>query len=90
MRPQIQIVRKPEVLNQFGFSRSVLYDRINNGLMPPPISLGSRAVGYLQHELDAVMTYIIAGRPNNEIKLLIKNMLAERQKGINKPEEEIK
>jgi len=76
---QFQIKRRSEVLHQFGYSRSVFYDRINSGLMPPPISLGSRAVGYLAHELDAVLSYMVAGKDNKEIKSLVKQLVDDRK-----------
>ena len=80
--PHFQIKRRPDVLNQFGYSRSVFYERISSGLMPPPISLGSRAVGYLAHELDAVLSYMVAGKDNKEIKTLIKRLLNDRKNAL--------
>lgn len=50
----IQIVKQPSLLEQFAFSKSTLFSQIKQGLMPKAIPLGDRAVGYLQHELDAV------------------------------------
>ncbi|MGR5176884.1 helix-turn-helix transcriptional regulator [Vibrio mediterranei] len=55
MRPKIVIIRKPEVLSRLGISHATLHRHINNGTFVPPISLGDRAVGFLEHEVDAVI-----------------------------------
>lgn len=80
---KIQIVKQPSLLKQFAFSKSTLFTQINQGLMPKPISLGNRAVGYLQHELDAVLSARIAGQSNEEIKQLVKYLVAKRQEVFN-------
>lgn len=46
------ILRLPDVIKQTGLSRSSIYLRITNHEFPPPISLGGRAVGWLQQEVD--------------------------------------
>lgn len=78
----IQIVKQPSLLEQFAFSKSTLFSQIQQGLMPKPISLGNRAVGYLQHELDAVLSARIAGQSNEQIKILVKSLLAKRKEAI--------
>jgi prophage regulatory protein len=74
----IQIIKQPQLLKQFAFSKSTLFTQINQGLMPKPISLGSRAVGYLQHEVDSVLFARIAGKNNEQIKELVKSLMAKR------------
>lgn len=49
--------------------------------MPKAIPLGDRAVGYLQHELDAVLSARIAEQSNEQIKELVKSLIAKR-KGV--------
>lgn len=46
------ILRLPGVKSRTGLSRSSIYLRIANGEFPAPISLGGRAVGWLEHEID--------------------------------------
>lgn len=77
----IKIVKQPSLLEQFAFSKSTLFTQIKKGLMPSSISLGERAVGYLQHELDAVLSAHIAGKSNSQIKELVKSLTAKR-KGV--------
>jgi prophage regulatory protein len=52
------ILRLPSVKNKTGLGRSTIYLLIAKGDFPKPISLGLRAVGFLENEIDAW----IAGR----------------------------
>ena len=45
------IIRLPEVLNRTGLGRSTVYLKIANGTFPKPISLGARAVGWLESDV---------------------------------------
>jgi prophage regulatory protein len=47
------ILRLPSVKNKTGLGRSTIYLLISRGDFPKPISLGARAVGFLEHEIDA-------------------------------------
>lgn len=46
------ILRLPTVKARTGLSRSTIYLRIAEGRFPKPISLGGRAVGWLESEID--------------------------------------
>jgi prophage regulatory protein len=46
------ILRLPDVLKRTGYSRSGLYHKIDQGTFPAPISLGERAVGWFEEEVD--------------------------------------
>ena len=50
--PPVGILRRPQVEARTGLSRSTIYARIQDGTFPRPILLGSRAVGWLEHEID--------------------------------------
>ena len=49
---QIRFLRVPEVLERTGLSRSTTYVRLEQGLFPRPMSLGTRAVGWIESEVD--------------------------------------
>lgn len=74
-----QLTRKPEVLAQTGFSKSTLYNRINDGLFIPPISLGARAVAFVASEVDAVIQAMIAEKTPEQIKALVSNLIQQRK-----------
>lgn len=46
------ILRLPTVKARTGLSRSTIYLRIAEGSFPRPISLGGRAVGWIESEID--------------------------------------
>ncbi|MBG3130571.1 AlpA family transcriptional regulator [Proteus mirabilis] len=47
-----KIIRLPEVKSKTGLSRSSIYLRMSNGEFPQSISLGSRAVGWLDADVE--------------------------------------
>ena len=46
------ILRLPEVKRTTGLSSSTIYLRIAEGTFPKPVSLGGRAVGWLEAEIQ--------------------------------------
>lgn len=46
------ILRLPSVQKRTGLSRSTIYLRISEGGFPKPISLGGRAVGWIEEEIN--------------------------------------
>jgi prophage regulatory protein len=74
-----RIVRRPEVLEFLQISRSNLYDKINKGLWPKPLSLGARAVGFLSTENEKVLAAMIAGQSEDEIKELVQSLMSARK-----------
>lgn len=48
----ISILRLPAVKKRTGLSRSTIYLRISAGTFPAPISLGGRAVGWIEVEIQ--------------------------------------
>lgn len=48
-----KILRRKQVEAHTGLSRSTIYAWVRDGIFPAPISLGPKAVGWLQSELDA-------------------------------------
>ena len=46
------ILRLPAVKARTGLSRSTIYLRLSQGRFPSPISLGGRAVGWLEEEVN--------------------------------------
>jgi prophage regulatory protein len=47
-----KILRLPDVKTSTGLSRSTIYFRISQGVFPKPVSLGGRAVGWLESEIQ--------------------------------------
>jgi prophage regulatory protein len=47
-----KILRLPTVLDRTGLSRSSVYLRVTEGRFPRPVSLGARAVGWIETEVE--------------------------------------
>ncbi|WP_368429956.1 helix-turn-helix transcriptional regulator [Sulfuricaulis sp.] len=46
------ILRLPAVKTRTGLSRSTIYLRVAQGKFPKPVSLGARAVGWVESEIQ--------------------------------------
>lgn len=46
------ILRLPAVMSCTGLSRSSIYLRVSQGTFPKPVSLGVRAVGWIEAEIQ--------------------------------------
>ncbi|MGS0681829.1 helix-turn-helix transcriptional regulator [Shewanella sp. 30m-9] len=47
-----KVMRLPEVIAKVGLSRSTIYLRISKGRFPASISIGDRAVGWLESDIE--------------------------------------
>ena len=56
------MLRFPTVKARTGLSRSTIYLRISRGTFPASVSLGGRAVGWIEAEVQAWLTAQIAQR----------------------------
>lgn len=56
MTQQVQktltILRRKQVEARIGLARSTIYQRVAAGTFPKPVSLGARAVGWIEAEID--------------------------------------
>ena len=54
------ILRLPEVIARTGLSRSSIYLRIAQNAFPHSVSLGGRAVGWVEHDIETWLEEKIA------------------------------
>lgn len=59
-RPPNAILRRKQVQVRTGLSRSTIYERMKTGAFPKPVSLGPRAVGWIEAEIDRWLSERIA------------------------------
>jgi len=79
MTPEIQFIRNNEVHKILALGRTSVDCGIAAGLLPPRISIGQRAAGFLKHELEAVIVARAAGRSDEEIKELVTKLVLSRE-----------
>lgn len=77
------ILRLQEVKKETGLrAHSTIYAFINEGLFPPPVRIGRRAVGWPSDEVKTICDARIAGFSNEQLKALVAKMFAERVKRL--------
>lgn len=73
------IFRLPRVLYERGeISRSGHYNDVDAGLFTKPVKIGARAVGWPASEVAALNAARIAGKPSDEIRALVRKLMADR------------
>ena len=73
-----KLTRIKEIKAQTKIPASTVYFHIREGLFPKPIKIGERMSAWLQSEVDAIMNARIAGKSEDEIKELVKQLEAQR------------
>jgi prophage regulatory protein len=73
------ILRLPAVLRKRGRSRSAHYIDIQQGLFTRPVSIGARAVGWPEHEVAALNAARIAGKSDDQIRVMVAQLEAARK-----------
>ena len=63
---KLTILRLKKVKDRTGLSRSTIYLRIQEGTFPRPINLGARAVGWIEHEIEAWLTSCLENRDSRQ------------------------
>ena len=58
-----RILRLPDAVKKTGLSKSGIYQRIRARTFPQPVRLGARAVGFVEREVDAFLSELMANRP---------------------------
>ena len=77
----ITLTRRPAILKGLGISKSTLQNRINSGLMTPPVPIGGRLVAWPSNEVESLIKAQIAGKTPDEIRLLVKILIEQRTEG---------
>jgi predicted DNA-binding transcriptional regulator AlpA len=76
--PELQIIRRPQALTMLGISKSNFHNKINAGLLPSAITLGANSKGYFKHEITAVLIAMATDKNQEEVKALVKSLIALR------------
>ena len=79
----LKVIRKPEACNVAGLSNTSLFEQIKAGTFPPTLPLGARAVGFLEHEVQAVLAARSIGKSEDEIRNIVKGLIKQREESAN-------
>lgn len=58
----MRLIKLKEVINSTGLGRSSIYNYISDGRFPKPVSLGGRAVAWVEEEIEEWIQEKINGR----------------------------
>ena len=53
-----------------------------DGTLPAPVKISARASGWIEHEIDSVIDARILGKTEEEIRALVRNLIARRKQII--------
>ena len=68
------LLRLPEVMRLSGYSRSMLYSLISQGLYPKPLKIGERAVAWPSQEVERMVESIISQQSLVERRELVRKL----------------
>lgn len=72
------LLRLPEVTRLSGYSRSMLYALIAQGLYPKPVKISERAVAWPSEEVEQMSSAVIAQRTREERFALVEVIHSRR------------
>ncbi len=73
-----RLLRWPAVLEATGRSRASIHNDIKAGLFPPPVRIAANSVAYPDVELAAIIDAKIRGASPDEIRALVRRLIAAR------------
>ena len=74
----LNIIRASKSFALTGMGKTMTNDHIKDGLFVPFFSVGGRAVGCFESEINAINAAKAAGKSNDEIRELVKKLIAKR------------
>ena len=77
--PSFKFLSKSDVIGVFGFSRSTLYRRVDDGLLPPAVNFGGNYSRWVASEVEAVFRAMVAGKSQGEVTALVVVHVEQRQ-----------
>ncbi|MGY6660910.1 MAG: helix-turn-helix transcriptional regulator [Glycocaulis sp.] len=72
------LLRIRDVMRVTGLSRPTIYAHKQAGTFPAPVKLGKRIVGWPESEIAAINAARIAGKSDDEIRVLVASLEARR------------
>lgn len=79
MKNSLRLIRKDQVQTRYACGKTLCQSKINEGLIPPPLKLGSRGVAFYEQEINATLAVTIAGYTDEQIKQFVRELVAKRK-----------
>lgn len=55
-----RLIRLPAVIERTGYSRSWIYELINQKQFPKPVKIGTRAIAFIESEIEEFLQELIS------------------------------
>lgn len=75
----LKFLRLPQVCERRGLKPTRHYADIKSGTFVPPIKLTERSSGWPEHECEALIAAKIAGKTDDELRELVRDLVAARR-----------
>lgn len=75
----ISFLRKADVTHRLKVCRNTLRSMISDGMFPPSVPIGPRAVGFIEYEVEQTLDAMISGSSTAEIKALVRALVLKRK-----------
>jgi prophage regulatory protein len=79
MKTDVFMIRLPELIKRSGLSRTSIQRAVANGILPRAVAVSERCRAWPSNEIDAVLQARIAGRSDEELRELVRAMIAARE-----------
>ena len=73
--------RLAQVEEAIGYKKSTIWQRVKDGLLPPPVRIGPGAVRWPSNEIHRIVAAQIAGQSQDVIAALVRQLVQDRQRG---------
>lgn len=74
----MRLLRMKDAIDRWPGGRSSYYEKVKCGLLPPPVRVAGRMSAVPEHELDRILAAWIAGYSDDEVRELVRQIVAER------------
>ena len=78
----ITLLKIKEIMQRFGWCKQTIYNRIKKGLFIQPVHTGVNSSRWPSNEVDRIQAAYIAGKDDEYIRTLVKQLMLERQQRI--------
>lgn len=75
-----ELIKNTEARHVLGVGNTTFYEQQKGGLITSGVKLGAHSVAWPKHEIQAIAAYRIAGRSDDEIRALVKQLIEHRKK----------
>lgn len=72
------LLKLPEVCRRRALKPTSVYAQVKDGTFTPPVRLTPRAVAWPEHEVEAVNEALIAGASGEQVRTLVRTLMAAR------------